>query len=67
MTYVSFLALVKESVELKRSRVTFFRKARVHYKGNAGFLKEAGKDEIERTDVGFKGTYILNTYLRNVP
>ena len=66
MTYVSFLALVKESVELKRSRVTFFRKARTHYKGNAGFLKEAGKDEIERTDVGFKGINTIYIYVSNL-
>ena len=54
-TYVMFLFLLKETVELKRSRVTFFRKAKLHYKDNNEFLKDASKDEIERTDVGFKG------------
>ena len=49
-----FLSLVKESLELKRSRVTFFRKARKHYKGKSEFLKEARRDEIERTDLGYK-------------
>ena len=54
-TYLMFMFLLKETVELKRSRVTFFRKAKMHYKGKTEFLKEAGRDEIERTDVGFKG------------
>ena len=54
-TYVMFMFLLKETVELKRSRVTFFRKARTHYKEKTDFLKEAKRDEIERTDVGFKG------------
>ena len=54
-TYIMFLFLLKETVELKRSRVTFFRKARTHYKGRTDFLKEATRDEIERTDVGYRG------------
>ena len=58
-TYVMFLALVKESLELKRSRVTFFRKARKHYKGKSEFLKEAGRDEIERTDLGYKAFKLI--------
>lgn len=53
-TYLMFLFLVKEAIALKQSRVTFFRKARLHYRGNNQFLKEAQRDEIERHDVGYK-------------
>jgi len=54
VTYVMFLFLMKEAIELKRSRVTYFRKARLHYKGKGNILKEAQKDELEREDIGYK-------------
>lgn len=53
-TYLMFIFLIKEMVELKRSRVTFFRKARVFYKGRQDFLKEADREEILRHDIGYK-------------
>lgn len=53
-TYLMFIFLVKEMLELKRSRVTVFRKARLHLKGRPDFLREADRDEILRHDIGYK-------------
>ena len=53
-TYMMFIFLVKETVELKRSRVMFFRKAKLHYKSDKTKLREAAKDEIKHHDAGFK-------------
>ena len=61
-TYMMFIFLVKETVELKRSRVTFFRKAKLHYKSDKTNLREAAKDEIERHDAGFKGTLFISLF-----
>lgn len=58
-TYLMFIFLVKEMIELKRSRVTFFRKARVHYKGRHDFLKEADRDEILRHDIGYSAFKLM--------
>ena len=33
-TYMMFIFLVKETLELKRSRVMFFRKTKLHYKSD---------------------------------
>ena len=57
-----FIFLVKEMIELKRSRVTYFRKAKLHYKGRNSFLKDADKNEIERTDIGYKAFKDLRGY-----
>ena len=57
-----FIFLVKETVELKRSRVMFFRKAKLHYKSDKIKLREASKDEIERHDAGFKGTLFISLF-----
>ena len=54
-----FIFLVKEIMELKRSRVTFFRKAKLHYKSDKTKLREAAKDEIERHDADYKGTLFI--------
>jgi len=59
VTYVMFLFLMKEAIELKRSRVTYFRKARLHYKGKGNILKEAQKDELEREDIGYKAFKLM--------
>ena len=58
-TYIMFIFLVKETVELKRSIVMFFRKAKLHYKSDKTKLREAAKDEIECHDAGFKGTLFI--------
>ena len=59
MTYMMFIFLVKETMELKRSRVMFFRKAKLHYKSDKTKLREAAKDEIEQTDASFKGILFI--------
>ena len=61
-TYMMFIFLDKETVELKRSRVTFFRKAKLHYKSDKIKLREAAKDEIECHDAGFKGTLFISLF-----
>ena len=53
--YIMFMFLLKETIEMKRSRVTFFRKARLHHRDKTTTLKEAARDELERHDIGFKG------------
>jgi len=50
---------MKEAIELKRSRVTYFRKARLYYKRKGDFLKEAQKDELEREDIGYKAFKLM--------
>ena len=62
MTYIMFIFLVKETVELKRSRVTFFRKAKLHYKSDKTKLREAAKDEIEHHDARFKGKLFISLF-----
>lgn len=57
--YVMYLFLVKEGLALKQSRVTFFRKAKLYYKGNNRFLKEADKAEIEREDLGYSAFKLI--------
>merc|ERR1712243_495007 len=41
----------KESLEIKRSRVTYFRKCKMN---NKDTLRDLTKTEIERSDLGFK-------------
>ena len=53
-----FIFLVKETMELKRSRVMYFRKAKLHYKSDKTKLREAAKDEIERHDPRMKVVHI---------
>ena len=44
-TYVMFMLLVKEAIEMRRSRTTYCRKARKVYQKDVHFLKEAAKDD----------------------
>jgi hypothetical protein len=54
-TYLFFLYLVKETLEINRSISTFFRKSKVKRdKYDVQFLKSAKKDDIERANVGYK-------------
>ena len=64
--YVKYIFLVKETVEIKRSRVTFHRKARLHYRDAKITLTEAGRSELERHDIGFKGEEISSRQTINV-
>ena len=53
--YIIFLYQVKESLEIKRSRVTYFRKSKCNSsKYNKSTIGNMSKLEIERTDAGFK-------------
>ena len=53
--YIIFLYQVKEALEIKRSRVTYFRKSKCNSsKYNKASIGKMSKSEIERTDVGFK-------------
>ena len=54
-TYVSFLFQIKEALDIKNSRVTFFRKSlRNTSKYTKDSLLNIDKKTLERTDVGFK-------------
>ena len=54
-TYVSFLYHVKEALEIKRSRVTYFRKGKMDKtRYTKETLKDIDKASIERTDMGFR-------------
>jgi hypothetical protein len=59
-TYVMFMFLLKEALELKRSRITFFRKARLFYKGNKSYLSEASREQIERENVGYRAFKLMH-------
>ena len=50
--YIVFLYQVKEALEIKRSRVTFFRKSKVKYTRDK--ILSLHKTELERSDLGFK-------------
>merc|ERR1711873_263929 len=53
--YIIFLYQIKESLEIKRSRVTYFRKCKMNKKkSNKDTLGALTKTEIERSDLGFK-------------
>ena len=52
-TYVTFLFHVKEALEIKRSRVTYFRKC-FKKKYTVSSIKGIDKASIERSDYGFK-------------
>merc|ERR1719481_453073 len=53
--YVIFLYQIKESLEIKRSRVTYFRKCKMNKsKYNKSSLAGFTKTEMERSDLGFK-------------
>merc|ERR1711873_303196 len=53
--YIIFLYQIKESLEIKRSRVTYFRKCKMNKtKYNKDTLGAFTKTEIERSDLGFK-------------
>ena len=53
--YVCFLFHVKESLEIKRSRVTYFRKCKMNRtKYTKATLKDMTKTSLERDDFGFK-------------
>merc|ERR1712101_67648 len=53
--YIIFLYEIKESLEIKRSRVTYFRKCKMNKtKYNKDTLRALTKTEIERSDLGFK-------------
>lgn len=54
-TYVFFLFMIKEAIEIKRSRVTFFRKAKFKKSRCAvKSLKNVKTTDLERTNVGYK-------------
>ena len=50
--YIFFLYQVKEALEIKRSRVTFFRKSKIKYTRDT--ILSLQKTELERSDLGFK-------------
>ena len=50
--YIVFLYQVKEAFQIKRSRVTFFRKSKMKYTRDA--ILRLQKTELERSDLGFK-------------
>merc|ERR1711873_361286 len=53
--YIIFLYQIKESLEIKRSRVTYFRKCKMNKtKYNKDTLGALTKTEIKRSDIGFK-------------
>merc|ERR1712082_189482 len=53
--YIIFLYQIKESLEIKRSRVTYFRKCKMNKtKYNKATLGALTKTEMERSDLGFK-------------
>ena len=53
--YIIFLYQIKESLEIKRSRVTYFRKCKMNKsKYNKSSLAGLTKTEMERSDLGFK-------------
>ena len=53
-TYMFFLFLVKERIEISRSVTTFFRKSKVDKKNfDVKFFRDADRDEIRRTDLGY--------------
>merc|ERR1711962_744771 len=53
--YIIFLYQIKESLEIKRSRVTYFRKCKMDKtKYTKDSLRALTKNQIERSDLGFK-------------
>merc|ERR1712177_192147 len=53
--YIIFLYQIKESLEIKRSRVTYFRKCKMNKsKYNKSSLAGLSKTEMERSDLGSK-------------
>ena len=53
--YICFLFHVKEALEIKRSRVTYFRKCKMNRtKYNKSSLKDLTKGALERSDLEFK-------------
>ena len=53
--YIIFLYQIKESLEIKRSRVTYFRKCKLDKtKYTKDSLRALTKNQIERSDLGFK-------------
>merc|ERR1711867_211752 len=53
--YIIFLYQIKESLEIKRSRVTYFRKGKMNKsKYKKATLGALTKTEMERSDLGFK-------------
>merc|ERR1711996_44748 len=61
--YIIFLYQIKESLEIKRSRVTYFRKCKMNKtKYNKDTLRALTKTEIERSDLGFKALKHTQTH-----
>merc|ERR1712041_24545 len=53
--YIIFLYQIKDSLEIKRSKVTYFRKCKMNKtKYNKATLGTLTKTQIERSDLGFK-------------
>ena len=60
--YIIFLYQIKESLEIKRSRVTYFRKCKMNKtKYNKATLGALTKTEMERSDLGFKALKNVNS------
>ena len=53
--YMAFLLQIKEALDIKNSRVLFFRKSKTDKtKYNKASLKDVDKSSLERTDLGFR-------------
>ena len=54
-SYITFLFQVKEALEIKRSRVTYFRKCKMNRtKYTKATLQDVTKMSMEQSDLGFK-------------